>query len=303
MEIIPVENHITAIDHELLGRPGVGVTYVVRGADIALIETGTALTAPATLAGLEKLGIAREAVGHILCTHIHMDHAGGAGHLARALPRAKVYIHSMTAPHLVDPGRLMQSSRRAIGEAAWPLHGEMLPIPEDRLYPAESLRLDLGNDVVLEAIATPGHSPDHLSYRERRSGGLFIGDAAGLDMPHYNLFFPCTPPPTYDLEAQRHTIAMLRQQDISRLFVTHWGPHNDVEAKLSRAADKLEELVEIVYAAMEADEEDVPAINARWLPEARMDYPGALIAESWGEMSVVGLMRYETKRREAEQEK
>jgi len=301
MEIIPVDDHITAIDHELLERPGVGVTYVVRGEDIALIETGTAMTVPRTLAGLEQLGIPREAVSHILCTHIHMDHAGGAGHLAAELPRAAVYIHSMTMPHLVDPSRLMQSSRRAIGEAAWPLHGEMRPIPEERLRPAESLRLDLGRDVVLEAIATPGHSPDHLSYRERRSSGLFIGDAAGLDMPQYNLFFPCTPPPTYDLAAQRNTIAMLREQDISRLFVTHWGPHDDVEDKLRRAHEKLEDLVAVVTAAMDAGDEDVAAINARWLPEVRTDYPGALIAESWGEMSVVGLMRYEKKRREREQ--
>lgn len=301
MEIIPVDDHITAIDHELLERPGVGVTYVVRGEAIALIETGTARTAPRTLAGLEQLGIPREAVSHIICTHIHMDHAGGAGHLAEALPNATVYIHSMSIPHLVDPSRLMNSSRRAVGEAAWPLHGEMLPIPEARLQPAENMRLDLGRDVVLEAIATPGHSPDHLSYRDLKNGGLFIGDAAGLDMPLHNLFLPCTPPPTYDLEAQRNTIALLRKQDISRLYVTHWGPHDDVDAKLQRAWDKLEELVEIVLAAMAAGEEDIPAINARWLPEARMDYPGALIAQSWGEMSVVGLMRYERKRQEREQ--
>lgn len=224
MDIIPVADHITAIDHELLARPGVGVTYVVRGDDIALIETGTAMTVPNTLAGLEQLGIAREAVSHIICTHIHMDHAGGAGHLAESLPRASVYIHSMTAAHLVDPSRLMQSSRRAIGEEAWPLHGEMLPIPAERVRPAEHLRLDLGKDVILEAIATPGHSPDHLSYRDLRSNGLFVGDAAGLDLPHYNLFFPCTPPPTYNLEAQRNTIALLRQYNFSRFYVTHWGP-------------------------------------------------------------------------------
>ncbi len=298
MEIIPVDDHITAIDHDLLNRPGVGVSYVVCGDDIALVETGTPLTAPATLAGLEQLGIAREAVGHILCTHIHVDHAGGAGLLAAALPRATVYIHSMTAPHLVDPSRLIASSRRAIGEKAWPLHGDMQPVPEERIRPAEHLRLDLGRDVVLEAILTPGHSPDHLSYRDRRSGGLFIGDAAGLDMPRYKLFFPCTPPPTYDLEAQRNTIAMLQEQDISRLYVTHYGPHDDVAEKLRMARERLEELVQIVYAALDAGDEDIPAINARWLPEARQDYPGALIAESWGEMSVAGLMRYEKKRRE-----
>lgn len=302
MEIYTVDDHITAIDHHLLNRPGIGVTYVVRGDDIALIETGTALTVPATLAGLEQLGISREAVSHILCTHIHVDHAGGAGYLAEELPRANVYINSMTAPYLVDPSRLLQSSRRAIGERAWPLHGDMLPVPEERIRHAEHLRLDLGQDVVLEALTTPGHSPDHLSYRDRRSGGLFIGDAAGLDMPQYNLFFPCTPPPTYDLEAQRNTIAMLLQQDISRLYVTHWGPHDDVEYKLRTAQERLEELVEIVRAAMAAGDEDVSAINARWLPETLQDYPGALIAESWGEMSVVGMMRYEKKRLEQQQQ-
>ena len=79
MELIPVDGHITAIDHELLGLPGIGVSYVVRGDDIALIETGTSPTVAQTLAGLDRLGVAREAVSHILCTHVHMDHAGGAG--------------------------------------------------------------------------------------------------------------------------------------------------------------------------------------------------------------------------------
>lgn len=76
------------------------------------------------------------------------------------------------------------------------------------------------------------------------------------------------------------------------------GAHDDVDDKLRRASEKLEELVDIVLAALVAGDDDVPAINARWLPEANLDYPGALIARSWGEMSVAGLMRYETKRRE-----
>lgn len=300
MEIIPVDNHITAIDHDLLGMPGVGVTYVVRGDDIALIETGTSLTVPATLAGLDQLGIAREAVGHILCTHLHMDHAGGAGYLAEALPRARVYIHSMSIPHLIDPSRLMPSSRRAVGEEAWPLHGDMLPAPAERLEPAENLRLDLGKEVVLEALATPGHAPDHLSYWDRRSGGMFLGDAAALAMPRHDLLFPVTPPPTYDLEAQRNTIMLLRRQDIGRLYITHYGPHDDVDVKLSAALERLEELVAIIKAALDAGEEDVALLTNRWLPYPP-DHPGAMIVRSWGGMSIAGMLRYEKKRREREQ--
>ncbi|MCG8348892.1 MAG: MBL fold metallo-hydrolase [Chloroflexales bacterium] len=299
MEIIKIDDHITAIDHDLLGIPGVGVTYVVQGADIALIETGTPASVPATLIGLERLGIARESISHILCTHIHIDHAGGLGYLVDALPQAQAYIHSMSIPHLIEPTKLAASSRRAIGEEAWLLHGDIRPTPAERLHPAEDLRLDLGGDVILEAIATPGHSPDHLSFWDRRSGGLFTGDAAALAMPRHNLLFPVTPPPTYDLEAQRATIAMLRKQDISRLYITHYSVHDDVDDKLRMALERLEDLVELVQKAMAQGNADIAALTERWLPY-HSDLPGSIIVRSWGGMSVAGLMRYEQKRRERE---
>ncbi len=297
MEIIPVDDHIVAIDHNLLGLPGVGVTYVVRGETVALIETGTALTVPHTLAGLEAIGVRPEEVEQILCTHIHMDHAGGAGYLAEALPRATVFINSAVAEHLVNPTRLMASVRRAVGEEAWPLHGDIRPIPPDRLRPAETLRLDLGRDVILEAIATPGHSPDHLSFRDLKSGGLFIGDAAGLTMDRWGLAFPVTPVPTYNLADHRATIARLQALDLPRIYVTHHGPHDDVAFQLERARTKLDELAALVDAALQDGDPDVPALAARWLgyPD---DGPAALVARSWGQMSVAGLIRYELKRRQ-----
>ena len=297
MEIIPVDDHIAAIDHNLLGLPGVGVTYVVRGESVALIETGTALTVPHTLAGLEALGVRPEQVEQILCTHIHMDHAGGAGYLAEALPRAAVYINSAVAEHLVDPTRLMASVRRAVGEEAWPLHGDMRPIAEDRLRPADGLRLDLGRDVLLEAIATPGHSPDHLSFWERRNGGLFIGDAAGLTMDRWGLAFPVTPVPAYDLAAHRATIARLQGYGFPRIYVTHHGPHDDVAFQLERAGAKLDELAALVDEGLRDGAPDVPALAARWLAYPD-DGPAALVARSWGQMSVAGLIRYELKRRQ-----
>ena len=297
MEIIPIDDHITAIDHELLGVHGCGVSYLVRGDSIALIETGTSLTVDKTLAGLAALGIAREAVDHIICTHVHMDHAGGAGYLAIALPKASVYLHSTTIPFLVEPSRLMASVRRAVGEVAWPLHGDCLPIAVERMRPAEDLRLDLGRDVLLEAMATPGHSPDHLSFWDRKSGGLFIGDAAGLHMPRLGVSLPVTPPPTYSLSDHQATIAMLRSQPISRIYLTHCGAYANVAERLATADEQLAALVALIDMALDRGESDVLALARRWLP-FEDNLPGSLIAHCWSEMSVAGMLRYEQRHRQ-----
>ncbi|NJK78964.1 MAG: MBL fold metallo-hydrolase [Chloroflexaceae bacterium] len=297
MELIKIDDHITAIDHDLIARPGIGATYVVQGDDIALIETGTSYTVQKTLAGLEYLGIRREAVGHILCTHVHMDHAGGAGYLAAVLPNASVYIHRMTGQHLVDPSRLLPSVRRAVGEDAWPYHGDIKPIDADRLKPAEDLRLDLGNDVILQAVPTPGHSADHIAYHELKSGGMFIGDGASVSMSRLDLTFPVAPPPGYDLAQHKATVQMLRGLDISRFYITHFGAYNDVPGLLNLTDEKLDELHGMVQKALAAESVDVAGIARRWLPYNPTD-PDSLIARSWGEMSVNGMLRYERKRME-----
>jgi glyoxylase-like metal-dependent hydrolase (beta-lactamase superfamily II) len=293
MEVIQLDAHLSAIDHELLDTPRVGATYVLRGDEVALVETGTSLTVPNTLAGLERLGVRPEEVGHIVCTHIHMDHAGGAGYLARALPRAAVYIHSSTGQYLVQPERLMASVRRAVGEEIWPLHGDVLPIDPARLRPAEDLRLDLGRGVTLEGLPTPGHSPDHVAFREGLGGGLFVGDAAGVAMREWGLVRPVTPPPAYDYAAQLTTISALRARagDFSRLYFTHFGPSDDVAGTLAALDDALRALAEGVRAALDAGDEDIDAITARLLPVDRSQRCG-LVAAAWARMSVAGLMRY-----------
>lgn len=296
MEIIQLDDHISAIDHDLLGTAGVGVTYVVRGDEVALVETGTPSTVPATLAGLAHLGIAPEAVSHILCTHIHLDHAGGAAGLAKALPRASVYIGSDVAQYLVEPTKLVAGTRRAVGEQLWATYGEVMPLDPTRLRPSDALRLDLGRGVVLEALATPGHSPDHIAFFERRSGGLFIGDAAGVSMPRWNYVRPITPPPSYDLIAQLTTIAHLRTLPISRLFFTHWSAADDVAGTLCTLHEELEALADGVRAAFDAGDEDAAAIAQRLLPITSTD-PDITVPKTWAAMSVTGMLRWEKKRR------
>jgi glyoxylase-like metal-dependent hydrolase (beta-lactamase superfamily II) len=289
-EIIPIDDHITAIDPDLLGGPCIGVIYVVRGdpSQVALIDTGTSLTAAATLTGLDRLGIPREALRYIICTHIHMDHAGGAGPLAAALPNADVYINSDTAKFLVDPERLLASTRRAIGEALWPLQGTIEPLPPTRLRPAETLRLDLGRGVTLQAVASPGHSADHIAFFDAGSGTLFAGDSCGVRMPRYGIGpRPVTPPPGFDLVAQIATYERLSALPIQRLLLAHCGAVEDAAAALREQHMRLLEAADTVRAAVEREDLDIAALATRLFPSG--DQP---VARAWAEMSIAGLARY-----------
>ncbi len=298
MDIFRIDEHISAIDNMLLDTAGIGTVYVVQGDEIAIIETGTPRSIRYILAGLEQLGIAPASVAHILTTHIHMDHAGGAGSLAQVMPEANVYIHSSMMPYLAEPSRLVAGTRRAVGEVLWATYGDIVPLAPERMLPSENLRLDLGRGIVLEAIAAPGHSPDHMVFFDTRSGGLFIGDAAGTSLPRWKLVRPVTPPPSYDLAAQQETIARLRQRDWSQLFFTHWGPNSDPATTLATLDQGLSDFVGGVRAALAAGEDDPASIAQRLIPISP-DAPDPLVIANWAEMSVAGIIRYEKKRAES----
>jgi glyoxylase-like metal-dependent hydrolase (beta-lactamase superfamily II) len=288
--LISIDDTVAAIDHDLFGMPGIGVTYVISGdpGQVALIESGTSLTAPLTLAGLDQLGVARESVRAIICTHIHMDHAGGAGPLAEALPGADVYINTATAGFLVDPSRLIPSTRRAVGEALWPLQGTIHPLPVERLRPAETLQLDLGRGVGLRAIASPGHSADHIAFFAEHNGALFAGDACGIAMPRWGLDpRPVTPPPGFDLEAQIATYQHLSALPIAHLLVTHCGPVVGGAAALRAQHTQLLDAAEAVRAAIARDVLDISTLAAHLFPTD--DHP---VLSVWSQMSIAGIARY-----------
>lgn len=220
---------ITLVDTGYM-RPGVAASYVVRGdRSAAIVETATTPCAPRILAALAAAGLAPDDVSHVIVTHVHLDHAGGAGALMRALPRAKLVVHPRGARHLVDPAKLVAGTIEVYGEAAFrQLYGEVFPVPAERVVEApDGLELDLGHRP-LRALDAPGHARHHFVLHDPASRGFFTGDAFGLsyretDSASGPLVFPTTTPVQFDPPALHATIDRMLAEKPERMYLTHFG--------------------------------------------------------------------------------
>ena len=216
----------------------IGVYLVETDDGLALFDCGPSSTLPALEEGLAAVGLALEDVRHLLLSHIHLDHAGGAGTLVRRHPALTVWVSEIGAPHLVDPSRLERSARRLYGELFDPLWGELAPVPE------ENVRLATGNVLGWESFPTKGHASHHVSYF--RDGTLLAGDAAGVRMPGASYVLPVSPPPDVDVEAWHATADAIRAREPERLALIHFGVHEDVGAHLDRLELELDRWAERV---------------------------------------------------------
>jgi len=208
------------LDTDQFGTPGQGAVYVVRGNPAALVEAGTSLAHGRILGALDELGIPRAAVAWIFLTHVHLDHAGGAGGLLSELPAAKVVVHARGARHLVDPSRLVASVRAAVRER-FSQYGTVVPIREDRLHPARDGEVFAPGGFRIRAVDAPGHAPHHLCYFAEEERLLFTGDAVGLYLGETLL--PTTVPPSFDLVASLATLERLAALRPTKLLFTHFG--------------------------------------------------------------------------------
>ncbi len=169
-------------------------------------------------------------------THIHLDHAGATGSLLRRFPDAEVWVHERGAPHLLDPGRLVNSATRLYGEDMERLWGEVLPVPADRL------RVLRGGEALgpFRVAYTPGHASHHVSYLHEPTGRAFTGDVAGVRIDDGCVLAP-TPPPDIDLEAWRASLELIEAWRPRSLAVTHFGSFDDVENHLAALRDQLDQ--------------------------------------------------------------
>lgn len=230
----PLNDGITLLD-TLQERPGMAACYLLeRGEDLAFIETGTAPGVPRLLAWLDEHGLARERVRYVIPTHVHLDHAGGAGALMAALPKARLVVHPRGARHVVDPTQLIAGATAVYGEAFMrQTYGEILPVAEARVLPApDGTRLPLGDEDLL-FIDSPGHARHHFCIYDTVSRGLFTGDTFGLSYREFDtaqgpFLMPTTTPVQFEPEAWQQTLDRLMALDPQRLYLTHYGRVEDV---------------------------------------------------------------------------
>ena len=253
MKTAPRPPHIQTLDTHQFGQPNEGAAYLVRGEQLALVEAGTAREADRLCATLRG-----KHIDFLFVTHVHLDHAGGAGAVAREHPEARIVVHPRAVRHLVDPSRLVEGVRAASREM-FPLYGEPIPIPEDRLHAAQDgERFDLGKGIEIQAVHAPGHAPHHVCFLERGHRVLFSGDAVG----HHQVpvLLPLTVPPRFDRNAGRETLARLRSLDPAWIAFTHFGlAANGVERIDAYSRDLENWLDRIEQLAAQGEEADVIA--------------------------------------------
>jgi glyoxylase-like metal-dependent hydrolase (beta-lactamase superfamily II) len=212
------------IDTKMHGLDGITGTFLLQGEKTALVETGPKSSVEHVLAGLERAGI--ESLDWIVPTHIHLDHAGAAGTLLKHFPEATVAVHSIGAPHLVDPSKLWKSASRIYGDAMESLWGGIDPIPQDKVRALDDGdKIDLGGRS-LQAIETPGHAYHHHAFLDDATGNLFTGDALGVRLPDVGVMRPATPPPEWHVEKAIASIERIRELDPTAVWLTHFGPQD-----------------------------------------------------------------------------
>jgi glyoxylase-like metal-dependent hydrolase (beta-lactamase superfamily II) len=225
---------ITAIDTEYI-QPGLAAAHVIAHAGRAVfVDTGTTHSVPRLLAALDELGIAREAVDYVILTHVHLDHAGGAGRLMQALPQARAVLHPRGAPHMIDPARLIAGSMAVYGEARYrELYGELVPIPAERVVTTyDGQRLSLAGRELL-FVHTPGHALHHQAIVDLAHRSIFTGDTFGLsyrelDTERGAFIVPTTTPTQFDPEQLVASIDRLLGFEPRALYLTHYSRVTDV---------------------------------------------------------------------------
>ncbi|MEQ9569512.1 MAG: MBL fold metallo-hydrolase [Longimicrobiales bacterium] len=250
------------VDVGLDGLDGAVAAALVVGPEVALVDPGPSTSLAALEAGARDMGLHLDEVRHLCLTHVHLDHAGAAGHLAARYPKLTVHLHVDGAPHLADPARLVASTRRTFGDAHDRLWGEVRPIPSHRIRvwrPGERGPLPW-----LRAIATPGHAGHHVSYLDEVDGTLMAGDALGILFDDEGPVHPATPPPGVDLAAWLETLAELRAVGPERGVWTHFGLHPEPVARARELEATLRALFRRVRAAVAAGsvEADAEAFDA-----------------------------------------
>jgi glyoxylase-like metal-dependent hydrolase (beta-lactamase superfamily II) len=266
---------ITAVDTEYL-HPGHAAAHIVQhGGRAAFVDVGTNDSVPYLLAALDALGIERAAVDYLLLTHVHLDHAGGAGLLMQELPNATAVLHPRGAPHLIAPAKLIEGARAVYGKERFQrLYGKLVPIRAERVRTTQD-----GDSVSLagrelEILHTPGHALHHQVFVDRAHACMFTGDTFGLsyrelDSPRGAFIIPTTTPTQFDPEQMIASIDRLLAYSPAAMYLMHFSRVTDVPRLAESLKTQIPELTRIALESEAAP--DVAAAIRAGLSELWLD--------------------------------
>jgi glyoxylase-like metal-dependent hydrolase (beta-lactamase superfamily II) len=224
-----LEHGIVVIDTGFV-RPRFDASYlIVENHRAAFVDTGPNNAVPRLLTALRAQGLDPADVDYVIPTHVHLDHAGGAGLLMRQLPNAKLLIHPRGSRHMIDPSALMEGVRAVYGrEIADRDYGELVPVPEERVVTtSEGMVVELAGRP-LRFMDTPGHAKHHHCLWDEASRGWFTGDTFGIAYPELHTargpyMVPATAPVQFDQEALHESVTRLLRVGPTFMYLTHYG--------------------------------------------------------------------------------
>ena len=254
---------VIEIDTLLGGWERVTAGYLIEGDAPVLVETGSQSSVPALLKALDDLGVDANSLAGVAVTHIHLDHAGGVGDVARAFPNATVYVHEKGARHLVDPERLVNSAAQVYGELLDTLYGRLDPTPSERVHVLEDgEQIQVSSNRSLTTVDSPGHAKHHLALHDSDSGIIFVGDAVGVRLPDGGVLRPSTPPPDFDLHQALHSLQKFASRSPSGIALAHYGLVPNPDTILDEAAERLTRWAEVAERAWQNGEDIAAALEA-----------------------------------------
>jgi glyoxylase-like metal-dependent hydrolase (beta-lactamase superfamily II) len=273
-------NGIIAFDAGYVRPLWVAIHMVVERGRVAFIDTGNQAALPRALAALQRLGLPTSAVDYVMLTHIHLDHAGCAGHMMAAFPNARLIVHPRGAHHMAEPSRLIAGVTAVYGaDYVAKVYGEILPVPAERIIAApDGHVVDLAGRS-LRCLDTPGHARHHICIFDPASGGIFTGDLFGLSYPELDVdgrpfIFPTSTPTQFEPDAMRLSIQRLLDLRPEAVYLTHYSRLTDVPQRGGELLRRLDVLIALAEAEAGAGEQR----HAR-LKQAMTDYLLAQVRE------------------------
>jgi glyoxylase-like metal-dependent hydrolase (beta-lactamase superfamily II) len=250
VELKEVADRIYRFDTGLSVMTSPFTVYLIKESEGVVIEPGPAALAPRIQEAMKQLGM--KDLAYIIPTHIHVDHAGGAGRLAQLYPGAKVLVHPAGLKHAVDPSKLIQSTKTVFGDDFEAGFGPILPVPQSQIKSVEDGEIITVDGRKLQIIYAPGHAPHHMVIFDRSVNGIFCGEALGLPGGEGNrILLPAVAPPSFDQEIYLETMEKLRKLGARILFYSHGGVvGHDADRLITQAEENTRILGDIILQAL-----------------------------------------------------